>query len=111
MTKKIRIGALISGGGTNLQAIVDACRDGRINGRMVFVGSDNPGADGLARAHQDNIPTFVVDYNSIIRAAKAGLDKVKLPDDFDYTDIRAKQNFFGDRDDPAGINLFLTSKP
>ena len=81
MTKKIRIGALISGGGTNLQAIVDACRDGRINGRIVFVGSDNPGADGLARARRDNIPTFVVDYNSIIRAAKAELDQVELPDD------------------------------
>ncbi len=35
---------------------------------------------------------------------------MKLPDDFDYTDIRAKQNFFGDRDDPARINLFLTSR-
>jgi len=110
LTKKIRIGALISGGGTNLQAIVDACRDGRIKGRMVFVGSDNPGADGLARARRDNIPTFVVDYNSIIRAAKTGLDQVNVPDDFDYTDIRAKQNFFGDRDDPARINLFLTSR-
>jgi phosphoribosylglycinamide formyltransferase-1 len=110
LTKKIRIGALISGGGTNLQAIVDACRDSRINGRMVFVGSDNPDADGLARARRDNIPTFVIDYNSIIQAAKAELDQVELPDDFDYTDIRAKQNFFGDRDDPAGIKLFLKSR-
>jgi phosphoribosylglycinamide formyltransferase-1 len=110
LAKKIRIGALISGGGTNLQAIIDACRDGRIHGRMVFVGSDNPGADGLARARRDDIPTFVVDYSSIIRAAKAEPDKVKPPDDFDYTDIRAKQNFFGDRDDPARIKLFLISR-
>lgn len=110
MTKKIRIGALISGGGTNLQAIIDACRDGRIKGRMVYVGSDNQDADGLDRARRDNIPTFAVDYNSIIRAAKAGLDQMKLPDDFDFRDMRAKQNFFCDGDDPARIKLFLISR-
>ena len=38
MKSKIRIGALISGGGTNLQAIIDACEAGRIPGKMVFVG-------------------------------------------------------------------------
>jgi phosphoribosylglycinamide formyltransferase-1 len=110
VTIKIRIGALISGSGTNLQAIVDACRDGRIDGRMVFVGSDNPAANGLARARRDNIPTFVVDYKSIIRAAKADVDQVKLPDDFDYSDIRAKQNFFGAGEDPARIKFFLMSR-
>ena len=110
MTKKIRIGALISGGGTNLQAIIDACRNGKINGRMVYVGSDNPDADGLARARRDNIPTFVVDYNSIIRATKAEPEKAKLPDDFDFADLRAKQNFFGDKNDSARIKMFLISR-
>ena len=110
MTKKIRIGALISGGGSNLQAIIDACRNGRINGRMVYVGSDNPDADGLARARRENIPTFVVDYSSIIRATKAELDKAKLPDDFDFTDLRAKQNFFAERDKPARVKFFLISR-
>ncbi|MBE9521012.1 MAG: phosphoribosylglycinamide formyltransferase, partial [Proteobacteria bacterium] len=47
MKKIIRIGALISRGGTNLQAIIDACESGRIDGKMVFVGSDNPEARGL----------------------------------------------------------------
>ncbi len=37
MGKKIRIGALISGGGTNLQAIIDSCESGTIDGEMVFV--------------------------------------------------------------------------
>jgi phosphoribosylglycinamide formyltransferase-1 len=110
LTEIIRIGALISGGGTNLQAIIDACRDGGINGRMVYVGSDNPGADGLARARRENIPTFVVDYSSIIRETKTDLDKVKLPDDFDYTDLLAKQNFFDDSDEPARIQFFLKSR-
>ena len=47
MDKKIRIGALISGGGSNLQAIMDACETGKVNGKVVFVGSDNPAAGGL----------------------------------------------------------------
>jgi len=110
LAKKIRIGALISGGGTNLQAVIDACRDGRIHGRVVYVGSDNQDAAGLARARQDDIPTFVVDYNSIIRAAKADVDNVKLADDFDFEDMRTKQNFFSGRDDPARIKIFLISR-
>ena len=47
MKKKIRIAALISGGGTNLQAIIDACGSGAIDAEMVAVGADNPGAKGL----------------------------------------------------------------
>jgi hypothetical protein len=48
MVEKIRIGALISGGGTNLQAIIDACEDGRIDGEMAFVGSDQSGVKALS---------------------------------------------------------------
>ncbi|MGD9302469.1 MAG: formyltransferase family protein, partial [Desulfobacterales bacterium] len=70
MDRKIQIGALISGGGTNLQAIFDACNSGKINGQMVFVGSDTPAAGGLERARQNNIATFVVDYKAMIREYK-----------------------------------------
>ncbi len=52
MARKIRIGALISGGGSNLQAIIDACEDGKIEGQMAFVGSDAPEALGLQRARK-----------------------------------------------------------
>jgi folate-dependent phosphoribosylglycinamide formyltransferase PurN len=55
MVEKIRIGALISGGGTNLQAIIDACEEGRIDGEMTFVGSDQSGVKGLARASKHGI--------------------------------------------------------
>lgn len=61
----LRIGALVSGGGTNLKAVIDACADGRIEGCVVFVGSDNPEAFGLARAEKSGIPTFVTDYAKI----------------------------------------------
>lgn len=62
MSRKLRIGALVSGGGTNLQAILDACKSHRINGEVVCVGSDNPEAGGLIRAAKASIPTFLIPY-------------------------------------------------
>jgi len=61
MGKKIKVGTLISGGGTNLQAIMDAARSGGINADIVFTGSDTPGVKGLERAQTAGIQTFVVD--------------------------------------------------
>ncbi|HWR91786.1 MAG TPA: formyltransferase family protein, partial [Desulfobacterales bacterium] len=66
MKKKIRVGALISGGGTNLQAIIDASRSGAIDADMVFVGTDKPDAGGLERARKHGIRDFVVDYAAIL---------------------------------------------
>lgn len=64
MRRPIRIGVLISGGGSNLQSILDACQaGGTIHGQVVVVGSDVPDAGGLGRARQCNIPTFHVDYS------------------------------------------------
>lgn len=94
MGKKIRVGALISGGGTNLQAIIDACENGRIDAEMVFVGSDNPAARGLDRAKKHHIDTFVVDYAAIIRRFRESPGSVALPDDFDLADLAARQTLF-----------------
>jgi phosphoribosylglycinamide formyltransferase-1 len=94
MKQKIRIGALISGGGTNLQAIIDACESGAIDGEMVFVGSDNPEAKGLKRAKDHGIPTLDVDYRSIIKAYKAAPEEASVPDDLDLPDILSKQTLF-----------------
>ena len=110
MVGNIRIGALISGGGTNLQAIMDACNKENIEGHMVFVGSDNSEASGLQRVREKKIPTFVVDYKSIIRAFKKEPAKAVLPDDFDFKEIFAKQTFFSDQDDQAKGRFFLTSR-
>ncbi len=70
MAVKIRVGALISGGGTNLQAILDASAAAAIPAEVVFVGSDNPQARGLERARSVGIPTFVVDYRVLLRSWK-----------------------------------------
>ncbi len=110
MDRNIQIGALISGGGTNLQAIIDACHRTQINGQMVFVGSDTPGAGGLERARRNDIATFVVDYKSIIREFKNDPQKAALPDDFDLDELLAKQTIFSDQDDPARVKSFLLTR-
>lgn len=48
---------LVSGGGTNLQALVDAARDGRLDLDIAAVASDNPEAFGLERARRAGIAT------------------------------------------------------
>jgi len=109
MSKKIKIGALISGGGTNLQAIIDSCESGKIDGEMVFVGSDNPEARGLERAKKHTISTFVVDYKTIIHRYKNELDENQPPEDFNLDEILSKQNFFtNDRDIKKTTQYFIT---
>ena len=110
MNRKIQIGALISGGGTNLQAIIDACKDGRISGKMAFVGSDNPAAGGLDRARREHIATFVVDYKRIIRAFNENQNKKILPDDFDLDTLVARQTFFAAQADPQKVRTFLMTR-
>jgi phosphoribosylglycinamide formyltransferase-1 len=109
MTEKIRIGALISGGGSNLQAIMDSCENGQINGKVTFIGSDNPRSEGLKRGAASHIPTFVVDYSSIIQQVKADPAAV-LPDDFDYEDILAKQTLVQGWKDDGKMRSFLRSR-
>ena len=55
--EKARIAVLVSGGGTNLQALLDAGSEGRIpHGEIVLVVSDRKGAYALARAQRFGIP-------------------------------------------------------
>lgn len=57
----INIAVFVSGGGTNLQALIDAQRADKIeNGRIALVVSSNPNAYALERAAQADIPTAVL---------------------------------------------------
>ncbi len=101
MAKTIHVGTLISGGGTNLQAIIDACSRGSIDAKICFTGSDTPGIKGLERAQRSGIDTFVVDYTKIIRSCKHGIEDADLPPDFDLGEILEKQQLVTP-DTPAG---------
>lgn len=64
------IAVLVSGGGTNLQALIDAQNRGEIkNGKITCVISSNPKAYALTRAENNNIPTEIIrrkDYSEFI---------------------------------------------
>ena len=58
---RINIAVLVSGGGTNLQALIDAEKAGRVkSGRLALVISSKPDAYALVRAQEAGIPTEVV---------------------------------------------------
>ncbi|OEY67797.1 phosphoribosylglycinamide formyltransferase [Marinobacter sp. X15-166B] len=59
-----RIVVLVSGAGTNLQALIDAARDPAFPGKIVAVGSNRPDAFALERARQAGIETFTVDHQA-----------------------------------------------
>ena len=55
---KLRLGVLASHGGTNLQAIIDACADGRLSAEISVVISNNSRERALQRARSAGIPAF-----------------------------------------------------
>ncbi|KAJ2510927.1 phosphoribosylglycinamide formyltransferase [Coemansia sp. RSA 2049] len=74
MTKKIVV--LISGSGTNLQALIDAEKQGVLGGKITLVVSNKKAAYGLTRAADAGIPTF-------IQTLKEYRDSGKRREDFD----------------------------
>jgi phosphoribosylglycinamide formyltransferase-1 len=63
MTKS-RVGVLISGRGSNLQSLIDACRRPDYPAEIVLVISNVAGVQGLARAEQAGIPSRVIDHRA-----------------------------------------------
>ena len=55
-----RLVVLVSGSGTNLQALLTACAEPAYGARVVAVGADRSGIEGLARAERAGIDTFVL---------------------------------------------------
>ena len=55
----MRLVVLVSGSGTNLQALLDAAADPAYGAQVVAVGADRDGIEGLARAERAGLPTFV----------------------------------------------------
>lgn len=88
---EIKICVMVSGGGTNLQALIDAEKSGIIHsGKISLVVSDNPDAYGLVRAEKSGIATFIskderdlvakLKENHIDMIVLAGYLKILSPD-------------------------------
>ena len=74
--RKLRFGVLISGSGTNLQAVIDACESGALDAEVAVVISNHDAARGLVRAREHGIDAVWIDrgayasprlYNAAIR--------------------------------------------
>jgi phosphoribosylglycinamide formyltransferase-1 len=57
----LRVGVLVSGGGTNLQALLDACAEPGFPARVVIVGCNRAAAGALARAETAGVPVCLAD--------------------------------------------------
>lgn len=81
MTTNRKLGVLISGRGSNLQAIIDAIADKTLNAELSVVISNVPDAAGLERAKKARIETVVLDHR----------DKAQFPSRDDYDRQLARQ--------------------
>lgn len=64
-----RLGVLISGRGSNLQAIIDAIKGRKLNAEIAVVVSNRADADGLRRARDARVETLVLDHTDKSRFA------------------------------------------
>lgn len=64
MARKLKVGVLVSGRGSNLQALIDACADPAYPAEIVHVLSNVAGAYALERAGKAGIPTSVLDHRA-----------------------------------------------
>jgi len=60
--KKLKLAVLASGGGTNLQSIIDQCQRGTLDAEITLVISNNPGAGALERAEQAGINNTCINH-------------------------------------------------
>jgi len=88
MSKMLRIGVLASGSGTNLQAIIDHCMDGRLDAEIAVVITNNPGAGALDRASKAGVPTLCINHRDFSQR-----------EDFDTAVVKALQE--------AGVDLVV----
>jgi len=96
-TNELKIAVLISGGGTNLQALIDQIEAGKLDAEISVVVSNNPDAYGLVRAQKHGIPTAVVDYRSYGKRSLPKVVKSTLPKEFD--EVVNRQRIYADLPD------------
>ena len=73
---KLRLVVLISGSGSNLQAIIDACNNGNIDAEIAAVISNRPAVRGLQRASEAGIASTVLDHTDF--ASREDFDRAMM---------------------------------
>lgn len=104
--KQLKIGVLVSGGGTNLQALIDNAKNGRLHADIAFVASDNPQSYALTRAQENGIPAVVTDYSAIIKAWDAA--PAPPPPNFHLEEVIAKEAILPNADPAMSARFFTT---
>jgi len=82
METPANIAVFISGGGSNLQSLIDASRDGRLHGRIALVVSNKAGAYGLERARNEGIDTMVYRVKNYSSKEAAASDLLAMLDEY-----------------------------
>lgn len=76
-----RLVVLISGGGSNLQSLLDQCQSGALNAEVVAVISNRPDALGLSRARQAGVKALTLDHKGFADRAAFDQSLADLIDD------------------------------
>jgi len=97
MSKPLRLGVLASGGGTNLQSIIDRCQDGSLAAEVAVVITNNPGAGALERAGRAGIATLCINHRHFARR-----------EEFDRAVVKALQEAHVDLVVLAGFMRIIT---
>ena len=92
-----KIAVLISGNGSNLEALIDACKKNVISGSIDIIISNNPGAYGIQRAKNHSIDYKIVDNN-----------RFKTREDFDRALVAELEDYNPDLVVLAGFMRILT---
>ena len=77
-----RLVILVSGGGSNLQSLINGCLNGDINATVSAVISNNPDAGGLERAAKASIPNVAIDHRAFESREAFDLALSELIDSF-----------------------------
>jgi phosphoribosylglycinamide formyltransferase-1 len=83
MSGPLRIGALASGSGSNVQSIIDHIVSKKLNAEMVILLSDNPGASVLQRAERHGIPFKVIEAKDVKVRADHDREMVRTLKEYD----------------------------
>jgi phosphoribosylglycinamide formyltransferase-1 len=97
MAKLLRVGVLASGGGTNLQTIIDRCQNGSLAAEIAIVISNNPDAGALDRANRAGVATLCINHRLF-----------PCREEFDHAVVRALQDAQVDLVVLAGFMRIIT---